>query len=214
MPDNKGIFKRYSALLVLVFALFALAGCLNLNPGPPPSVYMLNPALLTPKHGPAKEIQLSIVAPSSDYVLSGESVVTMSPQGEVRYWANTAWSSPVPALLQGLLVKAFEPVNNITAMPNSALGFLPDYRLLTELRQFAVLLDAEGRPEFVQVALACYLIDLRTGKSLGYLNSEHKIAVKGEAFTHVLAAYNEATGATLNEITAWATGILSKAKTK
>lgn len=214
MPEKKGIFKRYSALLLLALGLLALAGCLNLNPGPPPSVYMLNPALLTPKHGPAKEIQLSITAPGSDYVLSGESVVTLSPQGEVRYWANTAWSSPVPNLLQGLLVEAFEPVDNITAMPNSALGFLPDYRLLTELRQFAVLLDAGGRPEFVQVALACYLIDLRTGKSLGYLNSDHKIAVRGAAFTDVLAAYNEATGGALNEITAWATGKLSKAKGK
>lgn len=214
MPKKKEIFQRYSAFFLLVLSLFALTGCLNLNPGPPPAVYMLNPALLTPKHGPAKEIQLSITAPGSDYVLSGESVVTLSPEGEVRYWANTAWSSPVPNLLQGLLVAAFEPVDNITAMPNSALGFLPEYRLLTELRQFAVLLDARGNPEFVAVALACYLIDLRTGKSLGYLNSEHKVAVEGAAFTNALDAYNKATGAALNEITAWATAKLSKAKSK
>lgn len=200
-----GHFKYF---LLLLFCSFGFLGCSVLDPGPPPSFYSLNLNFPPAQPGPALNCQLAIVEPDSGDMLGSNRLVTKFENGEIKFWANAAWSSPAPLLIQRKLVEAFEATKVLTAMPQDSTGFLADYRLVSDLREFSVLVDQNNQPNFVEVRLAVYIMDLRSGKSVAYLDNPVRVKVNDGSLQSVISAYNQATSQALNEIVLWAIKVL------
>ena len=194
---------------LLLFGL-ALPGCSFLDPGPPPSFYTLNLDLPPVQVGPQFSRQLAVVLPDSGDMLSSNRIATQFQSGEVQFWANAAWSSPAPNLIQRKLVEAFEATEIITAMPQDSMGHLADFRLVSDLRNFTVVLDEADNPAFVQVRLAARIIDLRSGKSIALIDNPKQAPVNAGSIQGVIAAYNQATAQAVNEIVLWTIEVLQK----
>ena len=190
-------------LLLLLLFCFIFSGCALLDPGPPPSFYTLNLDLPPAQAGPKLSPQVGVVLPDAGDMLASNRIVTKFESGEIKYWANVVWSSPAPLLIQRKLVEAFEASKVITAMPQDSIGYLADYRLVTDLRDFSVLLDEANQPAFVEVRIAVYIMDLRSGKSVAYLDNPKRVKINNGSLKDVIAAYNQATSQALNEIVLW-----------
>ena len=197
-------------VLALVFmGLPMLGGCgAMLDPGAPPSVYQLNPDLPPKVHGQKLKLQLAVVQPTANDMLGTNRVVTRYADGEIRIWKGVSWVSPSSVMMQNLLVQAYQNVGLFTAMPQSTLGYTADYRLISDLREFTVILDETDSPAYVEVQLGVYLVGLDGGLSLGYLNSVSRVKVAGASFSNVLAAFNVATASCLKEICQWSVELL------
>ena len=202
-------FKSYLLLLLCCFSFF---GCTLLDPGPPPSFYTLNLNLPPAQPGPALSSQLAIVMPDAGDMLASNRIVTKFESGEIKFWANTVWSNPAPLLIQRKLVEAFEATKVLTAMPQDSIGYLADFRLVSDLREFSVMLDQANQPAFVEVRIAAYVVDVRTGKSLAYLDNPVRAKVNNGSLGEVIAAYNQATSQAVNEIALWTIKVIKENK--
>lgn len=207
---------RYTGLCILFSLLLALPGCGGLlDPGPPAAVYSLTPTL--PGKGAAggkSSVQLAVALPQADEMLSGNRIITRYPDGELRAWKGVAWASSTPGMFRQLLIAGYESMGSLTALPADAAGFNADYRLVTEIRHFNVVLDEAGKPSLVQIRVAAHIMDLKGGRSLGYLNSDSRAAVQGAGFEAVLAAFNRAAAESINEICVWSVGLLPSAPSR
>lgn len=199
--------KRLSRKLIVISVLlvvFFIGGCSALlDPGPPPSFYMLTPELPGPQAGKNLTLQLAVMQPDADDMLASNRIATQLPNGEIQYWASAAWVSPAPAMIQRLLVEAYESMGRVTAMSVDSTGYLADYRMVSYLRQFTVVLSKDNMPAYVTVQITAHLLDLRSGKSVGYLNCKHSCDVSGNGLPAVIKAFDKATSDSLKEITAW-----------
>ena len=202
------VIIRLIFLFVFV-GLPALGGCSALlDPGAPPAVYQLNPDLPPKAPGQKLKLQLAVVQPTANDMLGTNRVVTRDANGEIMVWKGVSWVSTSSAMMQNLLVQAYENVGLFTAMPYSTLGYTADYRLISDLREFTVILDETDRPAYVEVQLSVYLVGLDGGISLGYLNSVSRAKVDGTSFSNVLVAFNAATASCLKEICQWSVELL------
>lgn len=202
-------------ILLLCLTIFPLAGCAGvLNPGPPPLLYMLNPDLsgTAAATGQKLDIQLGVVQPSSNDILSTNRMVICFKNGEVRAWKGVSWVASAPNMLQRFLLEAYSNVDMLTAMSYDSLGYAADYRLLSYLEQFAVVLDEKNEPLYVQVQLNVHLVNLKTGKSLGALTSDSQVKVDGSDLKAVLAAFNTATSSSIKEVRDWSIKLLRSVK--
>ena len=191
-------------LLLLLLFSFCFSGCASLlDPGPPPSFYTLNLDLPPVQSGPEFKRQLAIALPDSGDMLASNRILIKFVSGEIQFWANAVWANPAPVLIQRKLVEAFEATKVITAMPQDYTGYLADFRLASDLREFSVLLDQANQPAFVEVRIAVYIMDLRTGKSIAYLDHPTRVKINNGSLKDVIAAYNQATSQALNEIVLW-----------
>jgi hypothetical protein len=77
---------------------------------------------------------------------------------------------------------------------------LADFRLVSDLREFSVMLDQANQPAFVEVRIAAYVVDVRTGKSLAYLDNPVRAKVNNGSLGEVIAAYNQATSQRVTEL--------------
>lgn len=201
--------------LVLLFclAILPIAGCAGvLDPGPPPLLYELNPDLSGTAIGEKLDVQLAVAQPSSNDILSTNRMVISFTSGEIRAWKGVSWVAPAPDMIQRFLVESYGNVDMLTAMPYDALGYHADYRLLSYLKQFAVVLDENNNPSYVQVQLDVHLVSLKTGKSLGSLNADSQVKVEGSDLVAVLAAFNVATSSSIREVRDWSIKLLQNAK--
>ena len=201
--------------LSAMFAVSALAlpGCASLlDPGTPPAVYTISPAMPDKNSGPKLNKQMAIVQPSANDMLATNRIITRYANGEVRAWKNVSWTSTGPAMIQRMLVQAFEADGRLVGMPYDAVGFNADCRMISDLRAFNVVLDENDRPSYVQVSLAVHLVDLRGGKSLGARASDCRAKVQGAGLAPVLVAFEQATGQCIQEVSAWAIQVLQSSE--
>ena len=201
--------KLYFVFIFMWISLLMLGGCGGLlDPGAPPSVYQLSPELPAKESGQSLNLQLAVVKPSATEMLSTNRVVTRFANGEVKAWKGVSWSAPAPVMMQRFMIQAYEDIGLFTAMSYDTMGYNADYRLISDLREFTVVLDEANKPDYAVVLLSVHLIDLDGGRSLGSLSSKRQVKIEGPGFGGVLAAFNSATAGCVREICGWSVGLL------
>jgi cholesterol transport system auxiliary component len=181
-----------------------LAGCSGIigPSGPPAQIYVLQPQLSALSDAPKVSWQLVIGEPSTSESLDTLRIALIRGQG-LDYYANAQWTDSMPHLFQNLLVQAFETSGKIAAVAGSTEGVRADYVLGTEIRSFEAHYATEnGAPTIVVDVVARLMgIDLRV--VIATLFSHHEAPAARNDIPSVVSAFDQAVGATLEDIAAW-----------
>ncbi len=195
--------QRFACLLVPVALL---AGCSTLGGKREPyTTYVPRytaPAAATDAQ--AVDWQLAIELPLTSAALDSRRIAVMPHPGVLEVYKNARWRDAPPALLQSLLVQAFEDSARIVGVGTSASGLRADYALGMELRDFAAeYLD--GAPHAV-IRLNVKLLDYTSNRVLAARTFERSESMGGAEAADAAGAIERALDDLLPEIVEWTLG--------
>jgi cholesterol transport system auxiliary component len=190
--------------LLLAGAALTLAGCGSIigPQGPPAQIYLLQPTLAA-VDGPTVSWQLAVEQPTTVDSLNRQRIAIY--RGDTMdYYADSEWTDQAPALIQTLLVQAFEKSGKISGVARDSDGLHADYLLQLELRDFEARFDtADGAPTVV-VTIVARMLKAPGREVVATLYSSHQAHASENKIPAAVAAFNQATGETMAEIVAWA----------
>ena len=190
------------ALLLIGAAGVVLAGC-GIGPSNPPAqIYVLDPDFASLPDAPKVDWGLAIARSDVADVYDTERLALQRGQ-TMDYYADAQWTDSVPRLLQSLLVEAFEKSGRIGAVARDSGGVHGDYVLTTEIRHFEAQYDSGNAAPNVVVDIEAKLLTLPRRDVVATLDSSHQVRAAENSVPAVVAAFNQATGAVLEEIVAW-----------
>ncbi|ALK08751.1 ABC-type transport auxiliary lipoprotein family protein [Blastochloris viridis] len=185
------------ALLVGAAAL-ALAGC----GGPPKATFDLTAPHDVRVTSPTPRGLMVVAQPTALQVLDSEQIAVLPRPGEVTYADNSQWTDRLPNLLQARIIQAFENASRLRAVGRPSDRLTPDWSLITEIRQFGVVVEA-GLPIAV-VEISAKLVTDRGGRIVAgkVFHAAGPGATDGAG---AAAALDRALGVVLRDMVAWAT---------
>ena len=191
-------------LLVAGASALVLAGCGNLigPSGPPAQIYVLQPTLGPLQDAPHVSFQLVVAEPNASESLDTIRVALIRGQ-MMDYYANAQWTDAVPHLVQTFLVQAFEGSGKIGAVASSTDGIRADYVLATEIRNFEAKYASDNGPPTIVVDIVARLLTIDHRDVIATLYSHHEAPAARNDIPSVVAAFDQATGASLEEIATW-----------
>jgi cholesterol transport system auxiliary component len=192
------------SLLALGASALVLAGCSNvIGPSlPMPQIYVLQPQLHSLQDAPAVSWQLAIAEPSASESLDTIRIALIRGQ-VLDYYANAQWTDGVTRLIQTQLVEAFENSGKIKAALSSTDGVRADYLLETEIRDFEARYATDNGAPTVVVDIVARLLTIDRRDVVATLFSHHEAPAARNDIPSVVAAFDTAAGAALEEIASW-----------
>lgn len=197
--------------VVAAGCLAPLVGCSLLSGPPQPQMYRLDPADLDPAASPVRHGRLAIGMPSAPENLDSDRIALTRGATRFDYFADSTWTDRVPALLQVLLVEAFEANGRVADVWTDQDAMTAGSMLQTAVRAFTARYDsAADSPPVVEVTLDLRLIRLPEQQSEGRVSiSEQQQAARNELGS-VVQAFDVATGKALNRCVAWTLGAMRR----
>lgn len=193
--------KNYHTFfLPFLAAIFVLSGCTVINPGPPPTLYTLSPQMPQKEHAPTLPCQLAVSAINTSPDIATRRIAVRPTSNEIRYFSKVSWVESAPDYVKRLQIEALESTGRFEAVSDDMADFLPNYRLSLELRDFSV--HYVPKP-VVEISLAVRIINLKNGKSVGFLRVDKKQPTSDTQFNDIIAAFNDALGAVLQDVSQW-----------
>ena len=189
---------RFFIPVLAAFCLFC--GCTVINPGPPPTLYTLSPRMPERESGPALPYQLTISLVNTSPAIATKRIAVRPKNNEIGYFANVSWIEFAPDMVKRLQIESLESTGRLEAVSDDMAGFLPNYRLSLEVRDFSV---HHTPTPTVEVCLAARLINLKNGKSIGFLRVKKEQTIASSNFNDTISAFNNVLGLALTEITQW-----------
>jgi cholesterol transport system auxiliary component len=194
--------SRFALRALLIGATLALAGC-SIGPSSPPAqIYVLEPPFAAQTDVPMSGAQLAVAAPDLANVLDTQRIALSRGQN-MDYYADAQWTDNTARLLQTLLVEAFEKSGKIGSVGRDSDGIHADYILDTELRDFAAhYAGADGAPT-ITVDIEAKLVTSDRRTVVATLDASKTAPASANSVPAVVAAFNQATGAALEDIVGW-----------
>ena len=183
---------------------FAVAGCsgmLGLG-GKPSKIYVLSPSFAAAPAALVPSGQLVVARPIASQTLRTDRIVLWR-SGTLDYYADAQWTDSTPALVEALLVEAFEKDGGMASVGTEAQGLHADYLLDSELRDFTARYDtADGAP-LVVVGIEAQLVDATRRVVLAARVFHGEARASANSVPAAVEAFNTATAAVLGEIVDW-----------
>ena len=189
---------------LVVFSAVALSACGGLL-GPseaPRQIYVLHPQFGPVDNVPAVQWQFGVTEPLSPAVFDSKRLSLTLGQ-TMDYYANAAWSDQTPDLLQGLLVEAFEKSGKIKAVGRNSAGVRADILVTTEIRDFSAHYDVQNGIPTIVVDIVAKLITATHHDVIASYDARHEVKASVNSVPAVVAAFNDATGQSVNDIVRW-----------
>jgi cholesterol transport system auxiliary component len=197
-PSRRGVLAGAASL--------SLAGCSGNLIGPPspaPQIYVLNPKFGT-VDAPNAGWQLVVAVPNAPASLDTQRIALERAPNTMDYYANSEWTDRAPILMQSLLVQAFESSGRIAGVGRETAGIRADYVLETEIRDFEAFYAVTDSPPLVRVAVMAKLLGVLHHEIAAAMEFHNEAQASANNMTSITAAFNQATGATIQAIVAWA----------
>ena len=159
----KNRIRLFAALCLLLFP--ALPGCAILDSGPPSSRVILPVRHDMAKNAEKMPASILVSQPVTDGVGNSDRILALMDGYEVRALDSARWASPVPRMVQRLVIdalestRAFEGVGGEESLANATM------RLQTEIRRFYLKYDSPDKPPVVELVFVFGLVDTATGKN-------------------------------------------------
>lgn len=199
-----GFAPRRTVLLASI-GLAGLPGC-SLFPTPPgPQIYQLSPQIVNdPPSGFVRGAALTVDLPTASRSLDTDRIALTEGTTRFDYYADSVWTDRLPALLQSLVVEAFEADGRVANVSRNGFGVLRGYLLRTEIREFEAQYPArrEGPPT-VAVVLALQLSAGPSDRLIGRRLVSARAPASRNKLDAVVRAFDAATGEALAEAVAW-----------
>ena len=208
------VTRRQFAGLWLGGASVALTGCAGglalLNSAP--TLYTLTPKSTFDEDLPTVEWQLLIEIPAASAGLDTPRIALLRMPVRLDYFADVAWTTRAPEMVQTLLVESFENSGRIVSVGRESIGLRADYVLKTELREFQAEYFREGqRPEaelqsiapLVRVGINAKLVKIPEREIIAGENFEAVEVAEASTMDSIILAFDEALGKVLRRIVEW-----------
>lgn len=195
--------SRCGLLVGGAFVLF-LSGCGGLigPSGPPPQIYVLEPELHGLNDVPQASWQLAVGTPDASESLDATRIA-LHRGAVMDYFADARWTDTVPLLIQAKLVEAFEKTGKIRAVAATSDAVRADYVLESTLRDFQANYDSlNGAPKIV-VDIVVRVVKAGRSDIVATHDFHQEAAAARNDVPSVVAAFNQASGAVLEEIAGW-----------
>lgn len=210
-PHRRPWTRALTRRVVIASVCIAMMGCSTSlielpEVGPPPARYELSAPPSSRACASGVEAHVLVIEhPSVRASLAGDRIVVRWPSGEVRSLAGARWASPMPAMLQHVLMKALGAgCLDVTAEP---LGLDEAYRLSTEVLRFDALGDPDGLRS-VEIELRASLIG---GRPLRVVDQRHFAAsapIADADVDSVIAAFDAALDEVSSALRTWTSDTL------
>jgi cholesterol transport system auxiliary component len=190
--------------VIAASCLAPLVGCSMLTDPPQPQMYRLTPADLDPAASPMRRGSLAIGMPSAPENLDSDRIAMTRGATRFEYFADSTWTDRVPALLQALLVEAFETDGRVADVWTDHDAMTAGYLLQTAVRAFTARYDsAAASPPVVEVSLDLRLIRQPEQKTEGRTSIAEQQGAAQNDLGSVVRAFDVATGKALNRCVAF-----------
>jgi cholesterol transport system auxiliary component len=203
------ILRQAPAALLL---LLSLAGCGSLfhSNAPARTTYELT---VDPKPaGAPLAADLAVLAPRVRRGLDNDRIAVLYPDHRLEFLAAARWSGPLDEMMQDLALQAFRASAALHTVDTDASAFESGYWLELEVVEFQAEYPdtrAEAAPT-VHVHLVGRVGASKDRRLLGEFDAEAHQAAADNRLDAVVAAYNQATGASLARVVAETTEILGR----
>jgi cholesterol transport system auxiliary component len=190
--------RRRCRLAAVAVALL-LAACA----GPPPHLYQLTPVSDYPAGLPHVPAQLLIDTPLTPAGLDTRRIALSRSPVSIDYFADSAWTDNVSAIVQTALLESFENSRTITALNRESAGLKADFVLKTEIRDFeAVYGAADAAPE-VRVAIEARLVATPRGVIVAQSPFEAHQRAAANDVAQIVLAFDEALDSVIKRLVVW-----------
>ncbi len=199
--NNRLITRRR---MMVSSCLMSLAGC-SLVSNPPAQMFRLSPTTDLDPAGPrVGRGSLAIDTPTAPENLDSDRIALTRGATRFTYFADVTWTDRVPALLQTLLVEAFEDTGRIADVWTDPEGMSSGYLLQTQIRAFTARYDAAAAsPPVVDVSLDMRLVRLPGHRTVGRTLIGGQSRAAQNEVSSVVRAFDLATAEALTRTVTW-----------
>ena len=191
--------RRLAAFACLLL-LAACAGSLFKDKAVPPAVYLLSARAAAGTPGPQIPADLSILRPSVRTGLESDRVAALYPVRHLDYFADARWSGPLDRVIDDLAVQTFLRQANLRNVSADSSAFTSGYWLEIEVLDFQAEYAAAAEAPTVNVRVAARLGSGRDRRVLARFEASSRQSATDNRLTAIIAAYERAADATLEEI--------------
>lgn len=202
-------FSRRGLLLLAAGAASSLPACSPvrlLGSGRGSRLYMLTPAKEFTAGLSRAQWQLLVETPLANNGIDTPRIALGETENRLTFYADANWVDTAPDMMQTLLVESFENSHRIVAVGVERSGLRADFVLKTDLRDFQANYGggdpATTSPEAV-VRINAKLVRMPRRNIVASDTFEARVRAADPGFTHVVKAFDTATGAVLRRIVEW-----------
>jgi ABC-type uncharacterized transport system auxiliary subunit len=178
---------------LLISVGLALSGCSNLlhSDAPALQLYVLqSPAL--PAQNATAVASLRVARPLPGPGLNTDRIALLQADNRLDYYAGSRWSAPLPEVVAGLELTAFQGDANLGAVVDDRSSFNADYLLQTSIERFAAEYATPSAAPLVKVELHCLLIRRSDGALMGSFALSENQQAQENRMASVVAAFSAA----------------------
>jgi len=190
-------------------ALMALASCTGLQTlrqaSTPVDLYQLSPKSSFDENLPQVDWQLVVDEPTAASAVNTDLIAVKPNPYQVQYFPGSRWVDRAPVLVQTLMVESFENTGRVTSVGRLAIGLTPDFKLVTELREFQAEVPENGESKLVvKVQINMKIVDEPEGHIFASESFDRMVRLNSTQMIDVVKAFDDALGGTMRDAVQWA----------
>ncbi|MDZ7710638.1 MAG: ABC-type transport auxiliary lipoprotein family protein [Roseovarius sp.] len=170
----------------------------------PLQAYNLRAPTNTPAVQGSLRRDLVIETPTTGGALDTDRILIRPDPFQAAYLPNARWTDTAPVLLQNLMLRSFEDAGALRYVGRRPIGGTADYLLVSELTDFQAELGPDGEAVTTRVRLTARLVRESDAQILGSRTIQTTAPAASTEPASVVAGFNEATSAALQDLTIWA----------
>ena len=199
--------RAFLRLLIASVALAMPAGCgaISAVSGATEELdaYTLGP-VRTQQRMTAVGGHLIVEEPTAAGAIATDRILVKPNRIQAQYLSGARWVDPAPVLIQSLLLQSLESAGGFRLVGRQAMGLMPDYTLMTEIRDFqAEAAPSGGRDLNVRVGLSLTLIRESDRSIVATKRIESVVATSSSAPVPLVSAFDAALSSALLEVITW-----------
>ena len=143
--------------------------------------------------------------PTAPGAIATDRILIKPSRIQAQYLSGSRWVDPAPVLIQSLLVQSLENAGGFRLVGRQAMGLMPDYTLMTEIRNFQAeaTSSGDGSDLIVRIGLTLTLIRESDRSIVATKRVESVVATPSSAPVSLVSAFDAATSAALLEVITW-----------
>ena len=203
MKTIRSAVSRREALRGAVLIGFGgLAGCIGGTSAPAPRKFYLSVPSEPPPGLTPVDWSLVVEPPQTIPALNTNRIAQAFGSNEFDYYAEGEWGDRAPAMVQAIVIRAFERSGAIGVVANERQRLRPDFMLNTSLAPFFAR-GALGEPPAALVGLDAQLVQARGREIVGTRSFEASTQAESADLAAIVAAFDDATHQVLRELIPW-----------
>jgi cholesterol transport system auxiliary component len=202
LPDRR--FILFSAASV------GLAGCGGQNLGPTDAndiIYVLQPATQAASSNQPASWALAVDIPGASDAIDSRRIALVKTDSTLDYYANAVWPDRLTMLVQTALIAGFEASGRVPAVARTQDAIHADYELGTDIRDCSAHYDTQDGAPTVTVNIVAQMSTAHGRKIVASFTARQQAGASQNSTAAVVAAFNTALGAAVQQIVGWAVAL-------